>query len=122
MLSVNRAVKLMIGFLVCLPAVAVADPGNVVSWFSNSLNELTFTCQTAVVKVELVDANVVRVRMEPTGFAFNTNSSFTIVKNWVRPPVTVIDGSILTVTTSGLRVDVSKTPFHLTFRKLDGTV
>ena len=114
--------KLLFGFLLGLPLVGVADPGNVVSWYSNSLNELTFTCQTAIVKVELVDANVARVRMEPSGFAFNTNASFTVVKNWARPLITVVDGSTVTVSTSGLRVDVSKTPFRLTFRKFDGTV
>ena len=118
----KRAAKLLFGFLIGLPAVCVADPGNVVSWYSNSQNELTFTCQTAVVKLNLLDVNVARVRMEPSGVAFNTNASFTIIKNWVLPPIAVVDGSTLTVTTSGLRVDVSKTPFRLTFRKLDGTV
>ena len=118
----RRALTLILAFLITLPVVGVADPGNVTSWFSNSLNELTFTCQTAVVKVNLMDANVTRVRMEPTGAAFNTNASFTVVKSWVLPPITVVDGSTLTITTSGLRVDVSKTPFHLTFRKLDGSV
>ena len=93
-----------------------------ISWYSNSLNELTFTCQTAVVRLELVDANVARVRMEPVGFAFNTNASFTIVKQWARPPISVIDGDPLTVTTPGLRVEVNKNPFRLTFRKPDGTV
>ncbi len=118
----RRTAKLLLGLLLGLPAVCAADSGNVVSWYSNSLNELTFTCQTAVVKLDLLDANVVRVRMEPSGVAFNTNASFTIIKNWVLPPITVVDGSTLTVTTSGLRVDVSKTPFRLTFRKLDGSV
>ena len=69
-----------------------------------------------------MDANVVRVRMVPSGVAFNTNASFTVIKNWALPSITVVDGSTLTVTTSGLRVDVQKTPFRLTFRKLDGTV
>jgi alpha-glucosidase (family GH31 glycosyl hydrolase) len=105
-----------------LPVLCAADTGNVISWYSNSLNELTFTCQTAVVKLELVDANVVRVRMEPNGLAFSTNASFTIVKQWVRPPISVVDGDPLTVTTAGLGVEVNKSPFHLTFRKPDGTV
>ena len=118
----KHAAKLLFGFLLGLPAVSVADPGNVVSWYSNSLNELTFTCQTAVVKLNLVDVNVARVRMEPSGVAFSTNASFTVIKNWVLPPITVVDGNTLTVTTSGLRVDVSKTPFRVAFRKLDGTV
>ena len=60
--------------------------------------------------------------MEPTGFAFSTNASFTVVKQWARPPISVVDGVPLTVTTSGLRVEVTKNPFHLTFRKPDGTV
>ncbi len=119
---VKRATTLSLAFLLSLPAISFADPGNVVSWFSNSQNELTFTCATAVVKLNLMDANVARVRLEPGGVPFNTNASFTVIKNWVLPPITVIDGSTLTVTTSGLRVDVSKTPFHLTFRKTDGTV
>ncbi len=119
---VKRATTLSLTFLLGLPAISLADPGNVVSWFSNSLNELTFTCATAVVKLNLVDANVARVRLEPGGVAFSTNASFTVIKNWVLPPITVVDGSTLIVTTSGLRVDVSKTPFHLTFRKPDGTV
>lgn len=113
---------LVCGVLLGLSGACLADPGNVSSWFSNSVNELTFTCATAVVKLEFVDANVVRVRMEPGGFTFDTNASFTVVKNWVRPPLTVVDGDPLTVTTSGLRVDVSKAPFHLTFRQPDGTV
>ena len=121
-MPVKRATTLFLTFLLGLPAISLADPGNVVSWFSNSLNELTFTCATAVVKLNLVDANVARVRLEPSGVAFNTNVSFTVIKNWVLPPITVVDGSTLTVTTSGLRVDVSKTPFHLTFRKPDGTL
>ncbi len=118
----NRTVTLLFGVLLGLPLVGLADPGSVTSWSSNSLTELTFTCATAVVKLEFVDANIVRVRMEPNGLTFNTNASFTVIKNWVRPPISVVDGSTLTVTTSGLRVDVSKTPFRLTFRKLDGTV
>jgi alpha-glucosidase (family GH31 glycosyl hydrolase) len=119
---VKRATTLSLAFLLGLPAISLADPGNVISWFSNSQNELTFTCATAVVKLNLMDANVARVRLEPTGVPFNTNASFTVIKNWVLPPITVTDGSTLTVITSGLRVDVSKTPFHLTFRKTDGTV
>jgi alpha-glucosidase (family GH31 glycosyl hydrolase) len=118
----KRVATLLFGVLLGLPVVGLADPGNVTSWFSNSLNELTFTCATAVVKLEFVDTNIVRVRMEPNGLTFNTNTSFTVVKNWTRPAIAVVDGSALTVTTSGLRVDVTKTPFHLTFRKLDGTV
>ena len=118
----KRATTLSLAFLLGLPAISIADPGNVVSWFSNSLNELTFTCATAVVKLNLVDANVARVRLEPSGVAFNTNASFTVIKNWVLPSITVVDGSTLTITTSGLRVDVSKMPFHLTFRKPDATV
>ncbi|HUJ11340.1 MAG TPA: TIM-barrel domain-containing protein [Verrucomicrobiae bacterium] len=118
----KRAAMLLLGLLLGLPSVSVADPGNVVSWFSNSLNGLTFTCQTAVVKLDFLDPNVVRVRMEPSGAVFNTNASFAVVENWVRPPISVTDGSTLTITTLGLRVDVSKTPFHLTFRKPDGTV
>ncbi|MGO9246663.1 MAG: TIM-barrel domain-containing protein [Verrucomicrobiia bacterium] len=115
-------VTLLFGVLLGLPLVAVADPGNVNSWFSNSLNELTFTCATAVVKLDLLDPNVVRVRMEPSGTAFNTNASFTVVKNWVLPPITVVDGNPLTITTSNLQVNVSKTPFRLTFRQANGTL
>ncbi len=115
-------VTLLFGVLLGLPLVAVADPGNVNSWFSNSLNELTFTCATAVVKLDLLDPNVVRVRMEPSGTAFNTNASFTVVKNWVLPPITVVDGNPLTITTSNLQVNVSKTPFRLTFLQANGAL
>ena len=115
-------VKLLYGLWLALPMLSAADTGNVISWHSNSLNELTFTCQTAVVKLELVDANVARVRMEPSGSVFNTNASFTIVKQWGRPSITVVDGDPLTITTAGLRIEVGKNPFHLTFRKPDGTV
>ncbi len=59
----KRSVTLLFGVLLGLPLIAAADPGNVTSWFSNSLNELTFTCQTAVVKLDILDANVVRVRI-----------------------------------------------------------
>ncbi|HXI82525.1 MAG TPA: TIM-barrel domain-containing protein [Verrucomicrobiae bacterium] len=113
---------LSLALLLGLPAISFADPGNVVSWSSNSLNELTFTCATANVKLEFVDANVVRVRMEPSGAPFNTNTSLTVIKAWARPAISVVDGSTLTVTTPGLQVNVQKTPLRLTFRKLDGTV
>ncbi len=104
------------------PILCAADTGNVLSWHSNALDELTFTCQTAVVKLELVDANVARVRMEPDGFAFSTNASFTVVKEWTLPAIAVVDGDPLTVNTAGLRIEVGKNPFRLTFRKPDGTM
>jgi alpha-glucosidase (family GH31 glycosyl hydrolase) len=115
-------VTIVCAVLLSLPILCAADTGPVISWHSNSLNELTFTCRTAVVKLELVDANVARVRMEPNGFDFSTNTSFTIVKQWARPPISVVDGNPLTVSTSALRVEVGKDPFRLTFRKPDGTV
>jgi len=102
--------------------VCHADPGNVVCWFSNSLNELTFTCQTAVVKLEMLDTAVARVRLTTNTVPFSTNESFTVVRRWPRPPITVTGGNPLVVKTGGLRVDVDKTPFRLTFRKPDGTV
>jgi len=98
-----------------------ADPGNVVSWFSNSFNELTFTCQFAVVKLELPDSGVARVRLSTNNVPFSTNVSFTVVKTWPRPPMRVIDGSPMIVSNSALRVGVAKTPFRLTFLKPDGT-
>src|SRR2546421_11156496 len=112
----KRATTLILAFLVTLPFDGLADVGSVSSWSSNTLNELTFTCTTANVKLEFLDANVVRVRMEPNGTAFNTNTSLTVIKNWVRPAISVVDGSAMTVTTPGLRVDVQKTPFRLAFR------
>ena len=119
---VKLPAKLLFGFLVGLPLVCNADPGNVLSWYSNSLNELTFTCATAVVKLDLLDPNVVRVRMEPSGTAFNTNASFTVVKNWALPSIAVVDGNPLTITTAGLHINVSKTPFRLTFAQTNGVV
>ncbi len=115
---------LVLVLLLCLPRVSKATSvGNVVSWFSNSLDELTFTCQTAVVKLDIVDANIAQVRMEPTGLAFNTNASFTVVEQWTPPPISVTDSSNLTtITTAGMSVEVSKSPFHLTFLNAGGTV
>ena len=118
----KRILLLLVGAGIGLPLVALADPGNVTSWSSNSLNEFTFMCQTAVVKLDFVDANVVRVRMEPSGYAFGTNASFTVVQKWMRPSLSVADGNTLTITTPGLQVDVAKTPFRLTFRKPEGTI
>src|ERR1700733_8183158 len=117
----KRTVTLLFGVLLGLPLITAADPGNVTSWFSNSLNELTITCQTAVVKLDILDANVVRVRMEPNGTPFNTNASFTVIRNWVLPPITVANGNPLTITTSNRQVNVSLTPFRLTFRQANGT-
>src|SRR5947208_1007841 len=118
----NRIVTLWCAVsLLVLPAIGVADPGNLVSWFSNNLNELTFTCQTAVVKLEMLDTAVARVRMTSNNSPFSTSASFTVVRTWPRPAMSVTDGSILTVSNAGLRVDISKTPFRLTFRKPDGS-
>jgi alpha-glucosidase (family GH31 glycosyl hydrolase) len=119
---VKRATKLLFALLLGLPSVSAADPGNVVSWFSNSLNELTFTCQFAVVKLELPDTGIARLRVSTNNLPFSTNASFTVVRDWPRPPMHVIDGNPLIVSNAALRVDVSKTPFRLTFTKPDGTV
>jgi alpha-glucosidase (family GH31 glycosyl hydrolase) len=119
----KRTITLLCGFLLlALPAIGIADPGNLVSWFSNNLNELTFTCQTAVVKLEMLDTSVARVRMTTNDLPFSTSASFTVVRTWPRPAMSVTDGSILIVSNAGLRVDINKTPFHLTFRKSDGSV
>lgn len=116
------ATVLFAAVLIGLPRPSSADPGNLISWFSNSLNELTFTCQTAVVKLEMLDAGVARVRLTTNNVAFSTNASFTIVRNWPRPPMNVTDGTTLVVSNAGLRVDIQKSPFRFTFRKPDGTV
>jgi hypothetical protein len=39
--------KLLCAVFLSFPMLCAADTGNVISWHSNSLNELTFTCQTA---------------------------------------------------------------------------
>ncbi len=57
--------KLACGVVLSSPILCAADTGNVISWCSNSRTELMFTCQTAVVKLELIDANVARVRLVP---------------------------------------------------------
>src|SRR2546430_13182466 len=101
----KRATTLILAFLVTLPFDGLADVGSVSSWSSNTLNELTFTCTTANVKLEFLDANVVRVRMEPSTAAFNTNASLTVIKSWTHPALSVVDGNTLTVTPPGLRVD-----------------
>ncbi len=118
----KRVYLLMVALLLALPCVGVSDPGNVVSWFNSAPNELTFTCQTAVVKLEMLDAYVARVRITTNNVPFSTDASFTVVRNWPRPPMRVIEGDPLVVNTANLRVDVQKTPFRLTFRKPDGTV
>ncbi len=108
---------------VCLPSLCLADPGNLLSWFTNTQNELTFTCQTAVVRLDMLDTNVARVYLTTNTVPFSTNTSFTVIKSWPLPPYAVTDsGTLLTVATSGLRVDVLKTPFRFAFRKPDGTI
>src|SRR5712671_5737686 len=93
----------------------ILSAGNVVSWSSNSQNQITFTCQTAVVTLEMLDTHVARVR-------WDTNESLTVVRQWPRPPMKVTEGEPLIVQNAGLRVEVSKKPFSLTFRKPDGTM
>jgi alpha-glucosidase (family GH31 glycosyl hydrolase) len=117
----RSATVLFAAVLIGLPHSSIADPGNLVSWFSNSLNEITFTCQTAVVKLEMLDTGVARVRLSTNNVSFSTNVSFTVVRNWPLPAMSVTDGNPLIVSNAGLRVEVSKTPFRLTFKKPDGT-
>lgn len=105
-----------------LPGQSFANPGNVLTWFANSATELTFTCQSAVVRLELLDEGVARVRLTTNNVAFSSNPSFTIVRNWPRPPAGITDGDPLVFTNAGIRVEVSKSPFRLTFKKPDGTV
>ncbi|HXI85135.1 MAG TPA: glycoside hydrolase family 31 protein [Verrucomicrobiae bacterium] len=119
----KRTIPLYCGFvLLVLPAIGVADPGNLVSWSSNNLNELTFTCQSTVVKLDMLDTSVVRVRMTSNDVPFSTNASFTVVRSWPRPAMSVTDGNTLIVSNAGLRVEINKTPFRLSFRKPDGSV
>lgn len=108
--------------LLAFPRASRADPGNLISWFSNSMSELTFTCQTAVVTLEMLDVGVARVRLTTNNAPFSTSPSYTITRNWPRPPMGVSDGTPLVVTNAGLRIEVSKTPFRLTFEKPDSTV
>jgi alpha-glucosidase (family GH31 glycosyl hydrolase) len=117
----HSARVLFAAVLIGLPRPSSADPGNLISWFSNSLNELTFTCQYAVVKLEMLDTGVARVRLSTNNVAFSTNPSFTIVRNWPRPPMGVIPGSPIVITNAGLRVEVTTNAFRLTFKKPDGT-
>ncbi len=53
---------------------------------------------------------------------FSTSASFTIVRTWPLPAMSVTDGDVIIMSNAGLRVDISKTPFRLTFRKPDGSV
>ncbi len=110
--------SVVIGF----PRPCSAEPGNLISWSRNAPNELTFTCQAAVVKLDLLDTDVARVRVAASGVPFSTNASFTVIRTWPRPHMSVTDGSTLVVSTAGLRVKISKTPFRLTFCRPDGTV
>ncbi|MGO9527723.1 MAG: TIM-barrel domain-containing protein [Verrucomicrobiia bacterium] len=119
----RRGTALITALAVCLPSLCEADPGNLISWFTNAQNELTFTCQTAVVRLDILDTNVARVYMTTNTLPFSTNTSFTVIKNWLLPPFTVTDsGTLLTVVASGLSVDVFKTPFRFAFLNPDGTV
>ena len=119
----RRGTALITALAVCLPSLCEADPGNLISWFTNAQNELTFTCQTAVVRLDILDTNVARVYMTTNTLPFSTNTSFTVIKNWPLPPFTVTDsGTLLTVAASGLSVDVFKTPFRFAFLNPDGTV
>ena len=102
-------------------ASCYGEPGNVISWFSNAQNELIFTCQFAVVKLDLPDNGVAHVRLTTNTVSFSTNASFTIIRNWPHPPMSVTDGATLVVSNAGLRVEATKTPFRLTFKKPDGT-
>src|SRR2546423_1583288 len=108
-----------VALMMCLARSGWTDPGNLVSWYNSAQNEITFTCQTAVVRLSMLDTNVARVRQTPTGTPFSTSASYTVIKNWPLPAMSVTDGSSMTITTSGLRVDVQKTPLRFTFRKPD---
>jgi alpha-glucosidase (family GH31 glycosyl hydrolase) len=105
-----------------LSLAGLADPGALLSWHTNAANSLTFTCASAVVRLEMLDTHVARVRMTTHTRDFSTNASFTVVRQWPRPPIGVADGAALLVTNAGLRVTVHTAPFRLAFAKPDGTV
>jgi alpha-glucosidase (family GH31 glycosyl hydrolase) len=94
---------------------AVLTAGNLVSWSTNSQNEITFQCQTGAVTLAMLDTHVARVR-------YGTNDSFIVIRQWPRPPMRVTDGERLVVRNNGLWVEASKKPFRLTFRNVDGAV
>ena len=64
--SLLRVVALAV-FL--LAGRAMAEPGNVLSASLSASNQITFTCQFAVVKLDLLDAHVARLRMGASGYA-----------------------------------------------------
>jgi len=109
--------------VVCGAAVCRADPGNVISWSVSAPSELTFTCQTAVIRMSMLDSNVVRIRQTPAGVPFAPDESYTVIRSWPLAPIGIaVMSDSLTITTSALRVEITRFPFRLTYKRPDGTV
>jgi len=84
-------------------------------------NKITFTCNNAIVLVELCKADVLRVRMRKEG-AFLPNEPWVVIKyDWPKVDYKLVDeGSYLALTTAKAILEIHKKPFRLEFNGPDG--
>ena len=109
---------LLVVFAVITPVCG--DPGPVVSWSLTATNQITFTCTSTVIRLDVLDDHVARLRMIPSGFTFRTNESFTVVGSWPVPAWTLTSTNGLTITTAGMRIDVQTNRFRIAYSHANG--
>ena len=90
--------------------------------YRRSGNQVTIPCDNAVVRLEVIAPDIIRVSSVPSG-KFSDRKSLAVVPQqaWTDFDVTVEEGSTVCLATSALRVAVSKTSGTISFYDADGS-
>jgi len=109
-----------------LPACAGWRSLGDVQSYMHGKNQVTLKCGEAVVQVTVLASDLVRVRMSTTG-KFQPDHSWAVVKtDWWRPGAMQMkvkeQPSAIEITTSELKIEISKSPCRFKFYDSDGNV
>ena len=124
-----RAKKFLMVVLLCVvvPAYARAPiqfAGSVQATKVGAGTVDFFLQEGAVARVQVLDAKVVRIRLNPTGtFTSRVSGAISISLDPASPSSTIVDLPEATyLVTASIRVVVYKNPFHVTISRSDGSV
>lgn len=88
---------------------------------SQNENIIDFKCTNAIVRLEVCDNDILRIRMSPTG-NFKPDETWVVIKyDWSAIPFTIKDNAkYISIETSRMLVKAFKSPFRFEFFDLDG--
>jgi len=89
---------------------------------SQNKNIIDFKCTNAIVRLEVCDNDIFRIRMSPGG-NFKPDETWVVIKyDWPAIPFSVKDkGKYIAIETSRMQIKAFKSPFRFEFYDLNGT-